>query len=186
MREAVFAEAEDLLYFTQVRHDFHKSGQKRAGTIFRARPCSDTKRKARQEQHKLSLRTVLYSFGLLWFLSGLLALQSALINANDPASLNYQAAVVLQERQTVQTSDPSGRTQNGTLSAPVRAILTPALYFSSKALPFSGNGTFIIPALFTLLAAFTALFVARLRNNPAKQACRHIVRARAPPLSTYR
>ncbi|MCF7646065.1 hypothetical protein KQ944_12905 [Bacillus subtilis] len=124
---------------------------------------------------------MLYSFGLLWFLSGLLALQSALIGANDPASLSYQTAAVLQERQTVQTTDPAGRSQNGTLSAPVRAILTPVLYFSNKALPFSGNGTFILPALFTLLATFTALFVARSRNNPAAQACRHIVRARAPP-----
>ncbi len=124
---------------------------------------------------------MLYSFGLLWFLSGLLALQSALIGANDPASLSYQTAAVLQERQNVQTTDPAGRSQSGTLSAPVRAILTPVLYFSNKTLPFSGNGTFILPALFTLLATFTALFVARSRNNPAAQICRHIVRARAPP-----
>lgn len=164
---------------------FANQHRERAGTIFRSRLCSEIKGKARQEQHTLSLRTVLYSFGLLWFLTGLLALQSALIGATDPGSLSYQTAAVLQERQNIQTSDPAGRTQNGTLSAPVRAILTPVLYFGNKALPFSSNGTFIIPALFTLLAAFTALFVARSRNNPATQTCRHILRARAPPAPSF-
>lgn len=162
---------------------FANQHRERAGTIFRSRLCSEIKGKARQEQHKLSLRTVLYSFGLLWFLSGLLALQSALISNNDQSATAYQAAALLQDRQGIQSSDPAGRTQNGTLSAPVRAILTPALNFSNKALPFGFDGTFIVPALFTLLAAFTALFVARLRSNPAAQACRYLLRARAPPVS---
>ena len=172
---------ETFCKFTQVRHDFRKSGQKRAGTIFRSRLCSAITGKARQEQHRLSLRTVLYSFGLLWFLSGLLALQSALITAGDQNTISYQTAALVQDRQSVQTTDPSGRAPNSTLTAPVRAILTPALYFSSKALSFSADGTFIVPALFALLAAFISASVLRIQHNPQTDARRSAIRARAPP-----
>ena len=133
------------------------------------------------EQHRLSLRTFLYSFGLLWFLSGLLALQSALVLTNDPEHATYQAAAVLQDRQSVQPGEPAGRTQNGTVTAPVRAILTPVLYFSSKALPFSGDGAFLVAAIFTFLAAFAPSCFARNLNNPALQAYKSALRARAPP-----
>lgn len=137
------------------------------------------------EQHKLSLRTFLYSFGLLWFLSGLLALQSALISTNDPDHAAYQTAAVLQDRQTVQSGEPAGRTQNGNITAPVRAILTPVLYFSSKALPFGGDGTFIVATLFTLLAAFAPSCFARILHNPALAAYKSATRARAPPVSVF-
>ncbi len=130
----------------------------------------------------MPLRTLLYSFGLLWFLSGLLALQTALVSANDVSSA-YQAAALLQERQNVQPADSSGRSQNSTLTAPVRAILTPALYFSNKALPFGGDGAFLLPVLFTLLAAFGALRFAHMQRNNLPQACHSAIRARAPPFS---
>lgn len=140
--------------------------------------------KVQEEQHKLSLRTLFYSFGLLWFLSGLLALQSALITAGDQDHPAYQTAAVLQDRQNIQPSEPAGRTQSGTLTAPVRAILTPVLYFSSKALPFNGDGTFIVAALFTLLAVFAPSRFARILHNSALPAYKSALRARAPPVSS--
>ena len=164
---------------------FANQHRERAGTIFRSRLCSEVMGKARQEQHRLSLRTLVYSFGLLWFLSGLLALQSALISANNQSDASYQTAALLQDRQTFQPSDPAGRSQNSSLTAPVRAILTPALYFSSKALPFGGNGTFIITALFTVLAVFSALRFAFIQRNPALLPDNIAIRARAPPVSSF-
>ncbi|WP_421089363.1 hypothetical protein [Pseudochrobactrum sp. MP213Fo] len=133
----------------------------------------------------MSLHTLCYSFAMLWFLSGLLALQSALIIANQHTTTAYQTAAVLQERQTVQSGEPAGRTQNGTLTAPIRAILTPALYFSNKTLPFSGNGTFLVATIFALLALFApAAFGLILRGN-TEGVIKTALRARAPPAFSF-
>ncbi|WP_439272129.1 hypothetical protein [Pseudochrobactrum sp. HB0163] len=126
------------------------------------------------------MRTVLYSLFLLWFLSGLVTLQTPLVSDGYSDAAN-QAAALPQEQANIQPEDSQSGTQNNNLTAPVRAILTPALYFSSKALPFNGNSNFLVPVLFTLLAAFCARHFAHSQNNTMRQRLFFAARSRAPP-----
>lgn len=120
----------------------------------------------------------------MWFLSGLLALQSALISVNEQNHSTYQTAALLQERPNIQPSEPAGRPQSGTLNAATRAILTPVLYFSSKVLPFGSDGAFIAAAFLTLLAVFTVASFRLAPRSDALQAFKTAIRARAPPFSS--
>lgn len=129
----------------------------------------------------LSLRKLYYSFGLLCLFSGLLALQSAVVNVYQQDIAPYNTTIVLQERVSVQPPESSGRTQNSTLSAPVRAILTPALNFINKALPFGSDGALILTAIFTLLALFSPAGFVLNRYRYALKAFKTAIRARAPP-----
>lgn len=158
--------------------------EKRTGTIFISRTGNGKTRKLLKEQRRLSLYKFFYVLGAVWFVSGLLALQSALISVTDQSSSAYQSVTPFQDRQTLQSGDPAGRGQSNTLSAPVRAILTPALYFSSKALPFSGDGTCIVSALVWVFAAFSALRFALTFCSPLLPAHITALRARAPPASS--
>lgn len=129
----------------------------------------------------MSLQGVGYVFGLLWFISGLLVLQTTLIARDDLQSPPAPSAAVLQDRHITQPAEPNGRPQNSNLSAPVRAILTPAYYTANKALPFGSDGVFFIASGSISLALFILAVLQVLKRNLTFQRHNLKLRARAPP-----